>query len=354
MVIAPSTADTRRSGISFAKRIYLPRIVGLGIGFFCVLAALIPLHPPMPVWGLLIFNGFIWPHIAYQWSIRSEKPFATETRNLLIDALMGGVWAAMMGFNALPTVVILSMMGMNNIASGGHSLFFKGLIAQIIGATLTSALLGFPFHPQTTSQQVYLCLPMIFIYPVFLGFVTYHTAKHLAEKKQELLYISMRDGLTGLYNRRHWEHLLHNEFDSCQRYERTATLILMDIDCFKTINDTYGHAVGDEALTVLAEELLLGLRAVDIVGRYGGDEFGAILPSTTSEQASLALKRIQERLDDITFREAPGLTVKISAGIADYRPYMNNYQAWLKATDGALYQAKKNGRNRQERAPILA
>ncbi|WON76114.1 diguanylate cyclase [Serratia sp. UGAL515B_01] len=350
MPIALSNTNTRRSGLSFARRIYHPRIVGLGIGFFCVLAVLYPLNPPVIVWILLTFNGFIWPHIAYQWSIRAENPFSTEIRNLLIDSLMGGVWIAIMGFNALPAVVILSMMGMNNIASGGQNLFFKGLAAQIIGAVITSALLGFHFSPQTSLLQVYLCLPMIFIYPVFLGLVTYRTAKRLAEKKQELLRISMRDGLTGLYNRRHWEHLLHNEFDSCRRYEHAATLILMDVDRFKMINDTFGHALGDEALIVLAEELVLGFRTVDIVGRYGGDEFGAVLPNTTAEQASQALKRIQDRLNETTFREAPELKLNISAGIADYRPEMGGYQEWLKAADNALYKAKKNGRNRLENA----
>lgn len=350
MPIAPLAVNARRSGLSFAKRTYLPRIVGLGIGFFCVLATILPLQPPLAVWVLLVFNGFIWPHIAYQRSIRAEKPFITETNNLLIDATLGGIWAAIMGFNALPSAVILSMMGMNNIASGGLSLFFKGLVAQIAAAVLTSAALGFPFYPQTTPMQVYICLPMLFIYPTFLGFVTYNTARHLAEKKQELLRISMRDGLTGLYNRRHWEHLLHNEFDSCRRYDRKATLILIDLDHFKTINDTFGHALGDEALIVLAEELLLGLRVVDIVGRYGGDEFGAVLPNTNADQASQALKRIQDRLDEIIFREAPELKLRISAGIADYQPGMHDYQAWLKAADGALYRAKKNGRNRQERA----
>ncbi|MGQ6549644.1 diguanylate cyclase AdrA [Serratia sp. IR-2025] len=350
MPTALSAINTRRAGLNFARRLYLPRIVGLGIGFLCVLTALYPVHQPVGVWILLAVNGFIWPHVAYQWSIRSEAPYATEIRNLLIDALLGGMWVAIMGFNALPAVVILSMMGMNNIASGGPSLYFKGMIAQIIGALVTSAILGFPFTPQSTPLQVYLCLPMIFIYPVFLGYVTYQTAKRLAEKQQELLRISTRDGLTGVFNRRHWEHLLHNEFDSCRRYNHPATLILMDIDHFKAINDTFGHGLGDEALIVLAEELVLGLRAMDIVGRYGGDEFGAVLPNTSAEQASLALHRIQERLNEVVFREAPGLKLNISAGVADYQPEMPGYQEWLKAADTALYRAKNNGRNRQELA----
>lgn len=346
----PSVIDTRRSGLSFARRTYLPRIVGLGVGFICVFSVLSSQQTAPWLWGVLIFHGFIWPHLAYQWARRSAMPFKAEIRNLLIDSFFGGLWVATMVFNALPSVVILSMMGMNNIASAGKSLFFKGLIVQAVSALAISALLGFPFQPQSTPLQIYLCLPMIYLYPTLLGLVTYRTAKRLAEKKQELLRISMRDGLTGLYNRRHWEHLLHHQFDSCRRYQHSATLILMDIDRFKTINDTFGHALGDEALAVLAEELLIGLRAVDIVGRYGGDEFGAVLPNTSAEQASIALLRIQERLNDIIFREAPQLKLNISAGIADYHGNMNGYLDWLKAADNALYRAKNNGRNRLELA----
>ncbi|CAB1211618.1 diguanylate cyclase [Serratia liquefaciens] len=346
----PSVIDTRKSGLSFARRTYLPRIVGLGIGSLCVFSVFYTQNTALWLWVLLILHGFIWPHLAYQWARRSSQPFKAEIRNLLIDSFFGGLWVAMMAFNALPSVVILSMMGMNNIAAAGKPLFFKGLTAQLAGALTIGALMGFPFQPESTASQVYLCLPMIYLYPILLGLVTYRTAKRLAEKKQELLRISMRDGLTGLYNRRHWEHLLHHQFDSCRRYQHTATLILMDIDRFKTINDTFGHALGDEALAVLAEELLIGLRAVDIVGRYGGDEFGAVLPNTSAEQASIALLRIQERLNEVIFREAPQLRLNISAGIADYHGEMSGYLDWLKAADNALYRAKNNGRNRLELA----
>ena len=123
----PSVIDTRKSGLSFARRTYLPRIVGLGIGSLCVFSVFYTQNTAPLLWVLLILHGFIWPHLAYQWARRSSQPFKAEIRNLLIDSFFGGLWVAMMAFNALPSVVILSMMGMNNIAAAGKPLFFKGL-----------------------------------------------------------------------------------------------------------------------------------------------------------------------------------------------------------------------------------
>ncbi|MEY4921328.1 MAG: hypothetical protein RLY17_45 [Pseudomonadota bacterium] len=342
--------STRRSGLSFAKRTYLPRAFGLGIGIFCVVSVLYTQNTPVWLWVLLAINGLIWPHVAYLLAARAQQPFEQEIINMKIDSAVTGVWVALMSFNALPSIVILSMMSMNNIASGSKNIFYKGLALQITCSLLTAWLFNLPFKPETTPIQVYACLPMIIIYPSLLELVTYRTAKRLAENKEELLRISVRDGLTGLYNRRHWEHQLHNQFDSCRRYQHGATLILIDIDNFKSINDTFGHAVGDDAITVLAEELLLGLRAIDIVGRYGGDEFGAILPNTAAEQAREVLARIQVKVGEIKFKNAPSLELRISAGIAGYKHEMSSYQQWLKAADSALYLAKNNGRNRIELA----
>ncbi|MEG0243767.1 MAG: MASE2 domain-containing protein, partial [Pseudomonas sp.] len=97
-------------GLSFVKRIYLPRIIGMGIGLFSVMAALAPLSPPTWVWLLMLFNGILWPHVAYLWAIRSTTPYQAEQRNLLLDSLMGGFWTAAMQFNPLPSVTVLSMM----------------------------------------------------------------------------------------------------------------------------------------------------------------------------------------------------------------------------------------------------
>ncbi|WP_411704435.1 diguanylate cyclase AdrA [Edaphovirga cremea] len=342
--------DPYRSGLSFVKRVYAPRVIGLGGGFFCVASVLMTQPVVYWVWGLLLINGFIWPHVAYRWAIRSPQPFGAEIRNLMIDALFGGAWVAMIGFNALPSAIIISMMGMNNIAAGGKNLFFKALGLQVLGGLVVSLIARQPLAIATTPMQVYICLPMLMIYPISLGLVTYRTARHLAEHKKKLFSISVLDGLTGINNRRYWEHLLHNEYDRCTRYQHTATLILLDIDHFKSINDTYGHSVGDEAILMLTDELRLSLRMVDVIGRYGGDEFGVILPDTHIDQAYLVAQRLREKISVQRLKNAPDLILRISAGIAEYQPSMEGYQEWLKAADIALYRAKKAGRNRTERA----
>lgn len=100
-------------GLTFVKRIYLPRVIGLGIGLFSVMAGMATLTPPVWVWVLVLFNGLLWPHVAYFWASRSTTPYQAEQRNLLLDSLMGGFWAAAMHFNPLPSVTVLSMMTMN-------------------------------------------------------------------------------------------------------------------------------------------------------------------------------------------------------------------------------------------------
>ncbi|MBV6816482.1 diguanylate cyclase [Rahnella sp. PD12R] len=342
--------DTHHSGIRFAKRTYLPRIVGLGTGSFCVGSVMIEHTTPVWLWLLLFLNGFIWPHIAYWKAKRSATPFNSEINNLKADAIFGGIWIAMMGFNALPSATIFAMMGMNNISAGGQRLFFRCVIAQITVAIALLLVADIPFMPETTPFQLYLCLPMIMIYPIFLGNVTYRTSRKLAEHKQAIMQISVRDGLTGLYNRRHWESLLNTELESFRRYRHKTTLVLIDIDHFKAINDNYGHSVGDQAIILLAQELQHTMRAADIIGRFGGDEFAAILPHSTELQARRAIERLQIRLDNSLFPQHPDLRIHISAGIAECDDVQETATHWLNAADHALYEAKKNGRNRVETA----
>ncbi|MEK1904441.1 MAG: diguanylate cyclase [Pseudomonas sp.] len=334
------------SGLSFAKRIYLPRAIGLGVGFFCVAAGLWSMAMPSWIWVLLVFNGYLWPHLAFQISRLSAKPYQTERRNLLLDSVLGGFWAGAMQFNALPTVTILSMMAMNNIAAGGARFFLAGCAAQLFGALLSMTLFGFAFNPATSMAQLYACLPMLVLYPLALGLVCYRLTITLAEHKQALRAVSRTDSLTRLFNHGYWKDLLQHEFSKCRQGEQRSTVALIDVDHFKSINDTHGHLVGDSVLRLISERLVHSLREDDLAGRYGGDEFCVILPHTPPVLATEVMERLRHSLADIRSELAPQLCFTLSIGLAGYSPSQQDSSEWLKAADQALYRAKSGGRDR--------
>jgi len=338
--------NRRGKGLSFAKRIYKPRIIGLGIGCISVIAALYPLQMPGWVWALLLFNGFGWAHVAYQLASRSDFPYQAERRNLLYDSLLGGFWAATTQFTPLTAVTILSMMTMNNVAAGGKRLFIQGLLAQLTGIGVSWLLFGIAFNPNVSMIQVYACLPMLTLYPMALGMVCYHLAIKLSEHKRALSALSRTDSLTGLLNHGSWKDLLHLKFHTCQQQQTQATIALIDIDHFKLINDTYGHIIGDQVLRQMSLELRRNLRGNDSAGRYGGDEFCVILPDMPLEQAAQVMERMREVFSNYRCPEIPELRVSLSIGLASFQDTFTDASMWLNAADRALYAAKDTGRNR--------
>jgi diguanylate cyclase len=338
--------NRRGKGLSFARRIYKPRIIGLGIGCFSVIGALYPLAMPGWVWAFLLFNGFAWAHVAYQLSTRSQFPYQAEQRNLLYDSLCGGFWAAATQFTPLTAVTILSMMTMNNVAAGGKRLFLRGLLAQGIGIGVAGVLFGIRFNPDVSLLQVYTCLPMLTLYPMAIGMVCYQLAIKLSEHKRALSALSRTDSLTGLLNHGSWKDLLHLKFHKCQQQQSHATIALIDIDHFKQINDTYGHIIGDAVLRQLSVELRRNLRENDLAGRYGGDEFCVILPQMPLEEAAQIMERMRETFSNYRNPQIPELRVGLSIGLADFQPFFTDAAMWLNAADRALYSAKDTGRNR--------
>ncbi|MFJ2483423.1 diguanylate cyclase [Pseudomonas sp. NPDC087598] len=337
--------NQRGKGLSFARRIYLPRAIGLGVGFFSVGAALYPLNMPTWLWVLLLFNGFVWPHLAFQVSTRSAFPYQAERRNLLYDSLCGGFWAACCQFNPLTTVTILSMMTMNNVAAGGRRLFVLGAIAQVAGMLLGGLIFGFKFNPMMTQTQVWACLPMLTLYPLALGMVCYQLAIKLAQHKRTLSALSRTDSLTGLLNHGAWKDLLHLKFQQCRQHKTQAVLALIDIDHFKLINDSYGHIVGDAVLQQLSRELKRLLDAGELAGRYGGDEFCVILPDLPLNKAEVLMEQLRQALDQYRHPDVPEMRVSLSIGLARFQPDYSDAIAWLEDADKALYTAKHTGRN---------
>jgi diguanylate cyclase (GGDEF)-like protein len=157
-----------------------------------------------------------------------------------------------------------------------------------------------------------------------------------------------RDGLTKIGNRRSFEVRLADEAARHGRYEQPLSLVLVDLDHFKHVNDTFGHPAGDEVLRDLAALLGEGLRNSDYVARYGGEEFALILPHTSREQAALLAERLRQRVAERVFRTGTGktgLNLTVSVGVASLAPGGTS-QGLVLLADQALYVAKNSGRNR--------
>ncbi|GAA5171967.1 MULTISPECIES: diguanylate cyclase [Halomonadaceae] len=343
--MSAAAATLRRDPrLALSRRAYLPRIIGLGLGSLCVAATLYETAAGWPLWTLLAINGLAWPHIARWWTARSREPHTHERRLLLLDTLLGGVWIAAMGFSVLPGAVFATLLCFNNIAVGGLRMLARGLIALGAGATVGWLALDVPAFTLVPSPlSLFASLPLLIIYPLTIGQIVYRQAKALVEQKRLLTRFSRTDGLTGLYNRRHWEVLAERHFTAeCP----PITLALIALDHFKQINDTFGHAMGDQTLRRAAAFLRETLGDQALVGRYGGEEFGVLLPDTPIDQALAQLDALRERF---ARREVQGETLlpcTLSIGLAEATDAMNDYHDWLCHADQALYSAKTQGRNR--------
>ncbi|MES9845816.1 MAG: sensor domain-containing diguanylate cyclase [Candidatus Sedimenticola sp. PURPLELP] len=168
---------------------------------------------------------------------------------------------------------------------------------------------------------------------------------HSVNAKLEL--ISRTDGLTRLMNRRAWEEAVEQEFRRSIRSGRSSTLVMLDIDHFKRVNDSFGHQAGDEVLRQVAETLRKTQRDTDLAGRYGGEEFGVLLLDTNIEGASYFCERVRELVEDLAVdHNGQMIHVTISLGISEIPDYMDDYKQWIEHADKALYQSKSEGRNR--------
>ncbi|ELF6479947.1 MASE3 domain-containing protein [Vibrio fluvialis] len=168
------------------------------------------------------------------------------------------------------------------------------------------------------------------------------------ERRQEVAELERRlatqDDLTGMTNRRHFYELAHNHFDTAVAHQQPFTLYFMDLDGFKAINDTHGHAVGDQVLKVVAQRLKSTVRSSDIMARFGGDEFVAILPDTDDEHFHKS-QQIIDAIGQPTVIHGQSLRIGISIGAAVYPKHGASVESLLVEADNALYQAKRRGKN---------
>jgi diguanylate cyclase (GGDEF)-like protein len=160
---------------------------------------------------------------------------------------------------------------------------------------------------------------------------------------------AITDGLTGLYNRQFFDASLRRELKRSRRYGLAFSLVMLDLDDFKAVNDVYGHVVGDEALVIAAEVINASVREIDVACRYGGEEFAVILPETSRTGAFIVSERIRADMKDVFDRKPLGaahISLSVSGGIAIYPTDSNSAEGLVRMADKALYRSKHEGKNK--------
>jgi diguanylate cyclase (GGDEF)-like protein len=222
---------------------------------------------------------------------------------------------------------------------------------MLLPATLVPVVLGGLFirsrwnlgHPHlvmalSVVSDIVLLVALIWLFALMI--------RRIERERALIQHQAETDQLTGIYNRRHFESSLDQEIERARRYGAPLSLLMIDVDNFKLLNDHYGHLVGDRLLYQLTRECESCLRASDVFCRYGGDEFVIIAPETTGQAAMALARRMRQNIDAMGLDGSPG-TVAISIGIAVWEESFKTKDDIIAATDSALYQAKSAGRGRE-------
>lgn len=169
---------------------------------------------------------------------------------------------------------------------------------------------------------------------------TIETDLSLLMEKEKLKHLSSYDFLTGVYNRRAVVKILEEEFNRCKRLNQVFSVIIIDIDNFKRINDEYGHEMGDKVLKEFASLISRNIRVIDSFGRWGGDEFILICPQVSQGQTKKLIRRLNEVIDKFNIEGING--IKCSMGYTEYRSADTNVDEIIRRADEAMYEAKEN------------
>ena len=284
----------------------------------------------LPLWGF-------WPRLdrwQQRWAI--AKAAAPVDSHRLILRLILAIVFGVIGYGFLTI-----WLGSSQLSSALNSGDISALPAA---ATVLRA----------TSWVFFLVFALIAAFVGFFGYQLFvrwsdETGRLVATLEQtnlELEALSRIDTLSGLSNRAAIERVLHDCWARSARFDEPCSLLMIDIDHFKRINDEHGHAAGDHAIRLLATLLRRSVREIDAVGRWGGEEFVAVLPGTTTAGAQELAERIRRELEAQCRAEPAPIAFTISIGVAQRRAADADAAAWLRRADQALYQAKHDGRNR--------
>lgn len=329
---------------SLPGRAYRFRVLGMGLASLPLTAVMLEIDSPPWAWAWMLFACFLWPHLAYFSASRAGDPFKAELRNFVIDAMLAGSWVPMIHFNLLPSALLMTAVTADKIHSGVRGVWRRSLPGMFGAMVLFGLVTGFAVNYPTSTTVLLACLPIMVIYTLAVSWNTYQLVRLVRKQNLQLAELSRRDMLTGLDSRRHWQEQAEGLLREHQTQGLPATLVFVDVDHFKPINDRYGHAIGDDVLIAIAAQLRTTLNGPTTAGRLGGDEFAIVLP-VDMEEAGAAAERLRVAIEALRFTDQPELRCSLSVGMAEAPGPGQGLRDWMEAADRELYRSKQGGRN---------
>ncbi len=355
---------------SYRVRVAAFALVGIPIALH-----VLPRSPGALFWTVFLLQFVVYPHLMQWRTRRCAQPENAELDNLIVDAVLSGAWAAGLGFPLWITVALFLATLLNHTIMRGLPGILICPVALLSGALASTTVIAFRLSTDTDGLVTLSSIIGLAIYLALMGveFFTYirrlqevqgavasqkqiledaNAALHeqiskIHDLQEKLRDQANRDSLTGLFNRRYLEGTLEREIARCKREGTPIAMLLLDIDHFKLINDTYGHQAGDEVLRVFSRLLQDSARTEDIVCRYGGEEFLLVLPKMPLDIARERGEHLLRLIEDTVFLFGDHrIRITTSIGIAGTPPHSSSAEGLIRCADQALYLAKRNGRNR--------
>jgi len=326
-------------------------------------------------WGLLVAQFLVYPQLVFWLATRSDTPARAELNNMSLDTVLFGAWAGALSFPLWISFILFIGATVNPTAFHGHKGLLRALGLMTLGGLAGAAVNGFEVSTHTDTLTTVLSMVSVSLFMIIIAEGAYSRTRKLYDTRERLrdseqalrqantsleqrlaenasLHAQLheqaqRDPLTGLYNRRFLDSMLPRELARCTREGQPLSLMLIDVDHFKHINDTHGHQTGDEVLKKLAKLLHQRVRATDVVCRFGGEEFLVVLPNMSAQRAlELAEQWRAEFANTITVLGQAQVSATMSTGMATFPADADTPQTLIRCADQAMYQAKAQGRNR--------
>ncbi|MDV5139033.1 diguanylate cyclase AdrA [Chimaeribacter arupi] len=341
---SPDDSHLTLRALRFVRRMFIMRQLGTFLCFIPILSVLLAIKSHQDFCILLGVNAFVWPVVAYRLARAAPDPIGRERRHLTLDAAFGGVWVALMGLSPVPSLIIMAILAADRYSAGGWPQLKPALAAFFAAFLLVWTAAGMPLHLTFSTLTVWLTLPLATCYILALSAVSYHLTLSLRSKNRELERIALMDPGLQIPNRRLFERRLESELLRTRRGESAAYLMILDVDHFKQVNDTFGHETGDFLLAEISALLRKEVGLEDIPARFGGDELGVIVRNADDTRILMLAERLREKIARIRLPASATFHCSVSIGIAPAGDAASIHE-WLRNADHALYHVKRSGRN---------